>query len=77
MNQLLRECIVTCLQNSEFMREYRRLSGSKVGLTLSPIEQMVDQATRYAAIQAKKDMDEFAEFVEFVVRAVYTPLITA
>lgn len=63
-----------CLENSEFMANYRKLRGSRVGLnTRSPIERMVDEAC--GAPPGDVSEQEWREFFEFVRDYVWHPVI--
>jgi len=46
-----REVVLVCFANREFMEQYRRLSGSRLGLDeRTPIEKMIDSAVGYQGI---------------------------
>ena len=62
-----RDVVLMCFANREFMEQYRRLSGSRLGLDeRTPIEKMVDSAVGYDGI-AEDDALSFFEFVHDVV----------
>lgn len=54
----------------ELVREFDRLSGTQIGRmgTRSPVVAMVDEATGFEA-------DQLRQFVQFVFRYVYVPLL--
>lgn len=53
-----RECMVTCLQDMDVVREYDRLMGTKLSRRGDLIGQMIDEATG----RRKKEMEGFIEF---------------
>ena len=62
-----RDVVLMCFANREFMEQYRRLSGSRLGLDeRTPIEKMVDSAVGYDGI-AEDDAFSFFEFIHDVV----------
>lgn len=54
----LETAIKTCLDNPEFMKEYRRLSGAHLGKG-DGLSIMIDQATGYD----KKEANDLFEFI--------------
>lgn len=69
-------CALECWDNAEFMTQYRRLSGHKLGrVQRSTIERMVDEACGHDPT-ALNDT-EVREFLEFVRNYVWQPWITA
>jgi len=64
--QTFSAAVMMCYNNPDFMREYRRLSGSRFGLQGSPLEQMVDEALGFPGFTDEQAI-AFFEFVrEFV-----------
>lgn len=64
-------CVNACLDNQDLMREYRRLTGSRLGLRPSTLEAMIDQAT---GAPAANDADAVAFFV-FVRDCIWQPVM--
>ena len=66
-------CVEQTLDNAELMAQYRRLTGSRVGLEprRSPIEAMVDKACGFTPPGASDE--EWRAFFDFVRRAVWIP----
>lgn len=58
------ECLETCINTSELVNEWQRLSG-KTLLPASPIARMIDEATGY-------DMAVMGEFADFVYTHVFS-----
>jgi hypothetical protein len=56
---LFQKAVMECLGNEEFMKEYRRLTGSKLWLHTSPIEKSIDESTGY-------DKAMYKDFCQFV-----------
>jgi len=63
----LEETIMVCLNNPEFMREYKRLSGASLG-SGSPITVMIDKSTGYDEVEAKA-------LYEFIRDYIWKPVI--
>jgi hypothetical protein len=62
-----------CLEEREFIEQFERLSGvSRPRAPSSPIIAIVDKVTGYADDQWK---NFFSEFIPFVHRCVYEPLL--
>lgn len=61
------DCVNQCIENKQFMDEYRRMSWSKIGKT-TPVEKLIDQATG-------NDRKEVQEFLEFIDECVWKPLL--
>jgi hypothetical protein len=59
-----------CLSQKNFVREWNRMTGHKLGVSRTPIETAIDKACGY-------DPNEKAmlEFVEFVREYIWLPLI--
>lgn len=67
------ECLHSVWANDDLMREYRRLSGSAIGIdNRHPIERLVDQAAGYEPTHATAD--EVGDFLHFVWDTVWTRL---
>ena len=60
--------VLECIKNEEFMREYRRISWSRIWLTDSPITTMIDEATWY------KDK-LYKDLFDFIMEYIYIPTV--
>ena len=63
-----KDAVQECLQNKEFMSEYRRISWSRLWLPESPITTMIDESTGY-----KDKM--YHELFDFVMKYVRLPIV--
>lgn len=67
------DCVWACWNHPEFMAQYRRLTGSKIGLgPKSVLEAMIDEVCRAPRL----DPVEGRAFLRFVHDYVWTPLAT-
>jgi hypothetical protein len=66
------DCLSECIACPEFIIEFNRLTGSKLGQSLkrSRLDRMIDEACRYSG-ESDEDM---ARFVNFVYEVVYLRL---
>ena len=58
----LEETIKICLDTQEFMPQYRRLTGANLGYG-NPIHKMIDRATGYDEVEAKKLFDFIRDYI--------------
>lgn len=65
-----RASVEMCIESPEFMKEYRRLTGSHIGAPRMPIESMIDEVTG-------RDVDAYRKFFEFVSEFVWRPWISS
>lgn len=63
----LEEAIMECVGNKELMREYKRLTGARLGGG-PPIHRMIDTATGFADA-------EWYKFFDFVRDYIYMPVL--
>jgi hypothetical protein len=65
-----REVCAECLDNKDFVKEWNRLTGNKLGEARTPLQAAIDTACGY-------DPDEKAmpEFIEFVHEYIWLPLL--
>jgi hypothetical protein len=63
------ELCAMCLENNDFVREWNRLTGHKLGVTRTPIEIAIDKTCGY-------DPNEKAmpEFVDFIMEYIWLPV---
>jgi hypothetical protein len=67
------DAVMECWRTPELMAEYRRLSGSTLGLdSRSPIAKLIDEATGHDPHE-----EEYAQFFAFVRECVWLPLTLA
>lgn len=64
----LETCIREALNTPEFIEQYNRLNGSRIGKPRAPIEQMIDKITGY-------EKDQMYKFFNFVRDYVWIPLL--
>lgn len=65
------DAVEAAFAHPEFMEEWRRLSGSTLGLdTRSPILRLVDEATGH-----DPDAEQWVEFFNFVFKYVWLPML--
>jgi len=58
------DCVMECWDNAAFMREYRRLTGSKIGSDpRTQIEKMIDAAAGHDPTIDEAEAREFFAFV--------------
>lgn len=58
------DCVMECWDNAAFMREYRRLTGSKIGSDpRTQIEKMIDAASGHDPTINEVEVREFFDFV--------------
>lgn len=63
----LETTINLCLENKDFMQQYKRLTGAKLG-SGSIISNMIDKATGF-------DKKEYIELFDFIKNYVYLPYL--
>lgn len=68
LENTLREAVFQCYNNADFVREYNRLTKSKIKENKSPIEHMIDEATG-------KSSAELNKFIDFVQEHVVVPVV--
>jgi hypothetical protein len=64
------EACSECIANEDFVREWNRLTGHKLGVSRSPLEAAIDKACGY-----NPDEKAMPDFVEFVHECIWLPLI--
>ena len=71
----MNECIGATLDDADFMAEYRRLTGSRIGLDdRPPIVKMVDRVCGHVPAPDEKEARAFYEFVrDYVWLPVFGP----
>jgi hypothetical protein len=62
------QTIQECVNNKQFMDNYRRLYKSDVGLPQSPINKMIDEATDFKQAQ-------WNDLFKFIFRYVWLPVL--
>lgn len=71
MSVTFEDAVVECFEQPEFMEEYRRLTGSTLGLDgRAPIVRMIDDHTGHDPHEA-----EWAPFFRFVFSFVWMPIV--
>lgn len=62
------DAVMLCFNNMQFLSEYDRLNGTNLSKRLSPIENMIDEATKMRDI-------ELLGFIAFVDNFIWTPVV--
>lgn len=70
---LFRLCVEQCMASEEFMREYRRLTGSQLLKPRTPLDVLIDNATGAPAVNDR----EARAFFEFVRTYVFETFIAS
>ncbi len=66
------ECAIECIKNDEFVKQFNRLTDSKLGIdNRSMIEKMIDKACNYDNGQSK----DFEKFMDCVYEYIWLPLV--
>lgn len=73
------DCLMDCAKNQEFVDQFNRLTGCKVGVASirSPLDAMIDQATGYQETLDKQMDDDLRAFVKFCHEVVWSRLPAA
>jgi hypothetical protein len=70
------QCVFACWENRDLMREYRRLTGHKLGLDVrTTLDKMIDNVTRH--VPDTLDAHEAHQFLTFVRDCIWLPLAFA
>ena len=68
MDELLIEAVNKCYKNNDFIKQYNRVTSSKIKNTKQPIDILIDDATGVTDI-------ELLKFILFVHKYVVTPIV--
>lgn len=72
------ECVEMCASRPEFVSEFNRLTGRKLGENLvpsSPIAKMVDEATGFDEARDTQQREDSRAFIEFCFEYVWAPFV--
>ena len=64
----IKDTVIKCYENEQFVSEYNRLTNSNFRETKTPLEQMID-------IEIGKTSDEILKFIDFVFKFVVIPVL--
>lgn len=65
-----KDVVLYCVDQPEFLKEYNRLMGCKLGKPRAPIEILIDEATGYVP----NSEDDMQKFIAFVYQTVWCTL---
>lgn len=68
------DVLYECIGHLDFVREFNRLTGCKLGDTRTPIVKMIDKATGYQAEFDKQQTEYMRQFTKFVYDVVWLRL---
>lgn len=75
MEMTFQEVVLECRMTPEFVKEFNRLSGCKLGIdNRAPITKMIDEATGYQTGLDKQESWYMQQFIGFVFACIWLPL---
>ena len=71
-----RDCVMECFSNKDFIREYNRLTNSRlIADDRKPIIRAIDKATGYDQVLLEQQKAEARKFILFVWEIIWCPLL--